>query len=229
MLKHLTIILLLSLLSFPTPAHAQNDTALYTVTFESTWSQQTHPHPGGGTQFPANAHFSPLIGATHNVSVTFWMSGTLASPGIERMAETGGTATLRAEFVAAGANVDSILTGAGIASPGMVTLPAFTLQREYPLVTLVTMIAPSPDWFVGVHGLSLLDAQGAWQDQVVVTLYPYDAGSDDGVDYASADMEPAVHAPIANLRGQTPFSDAPIGTFTFTRLRTVYLPLVTAQ
>ena len=225
MLKHLTIILLLRLLSFPTPAHAQDNTALYTVTFESTWSQQTHPHPGGAAQFPSNAHFSPLIGAMHNLSATFWMSGTLASPGIERMAETGGTATLRAEFAAAGANVNAILAGAGIASPGAIILPAFTVQRTHPLVTLVTMIAPSPDWFVGVHGLSLLDAQGEWQDSVVVTLYPYDAGSDDGADYASADIEPAAHQPVANLRGQAPFSDAPIGTFTFTRLYQLHLPL----
>jgi len=225
MLKYLTTILVLLLLSLPTPAHAQNHTALYTVTFESTWSQQTHPHPGGATQFPANAHFSPLIGATHNLSATFWLSGTLASPGIERMAETGGTATLRAEFAAAGANVNAILAGAGIASPGAITLPAFTVQHTYPLVTLVTMIAPSPDWFVGVHGLSLLDAQGEWQDSVVVTLYPYDAGSDDGADYGSADIEPAVHSPITNLSGQMLFSDEPIGTFTFTRLYQVHLPL----
>lgn len=223
--KYLTTILVLLLSIFPMPAHAQNDTALYTVTFESTWSQQTHPHPGGGTQFPANAHFSPLIGATHNVSVTFWMSGTLASPGIERMAETGGTATLRAEFAAAGTDVDLILAGAGIASPSAVTLSTFAAQRNYPLVTLVTMIAPSPDWFVGVYGLSLLDAQGEWQDSVVVTLYPYDAGSDDGTDYGSADIEPAVHSPITNLSGQMPFSNAPIGTFTFTRLYQVHLPL----
>ena len=39
----------------------------------------------------------------------------------------------------------------------------FTVTTDHPLVTLITMIAPSPDWFVGVHGESLLDAGGQWR------------------------------------------------------------------
>jgi hypothetical protein len=46
-----------------------------------------------------------LIGATHNANVSFWAPDELASPGIERMAEMGGTTVLRNEFTVAGANV----------------------------------------------------------------------------------------------------------------------------
>lgn len=199
------------------------DVAFYRVTFTSTWSAQTHPH----VSFPASAHFSPLIGATHNLSATFWLSGTLASPGIEQMAETGGTAVLRSEIIAAGVAVREILAGPGLgASPGAGTIAAFSASRSHPFVTLVTMIAPSPDWFVGVHDLSLIDDQGAWRDEIVVTLYPYDAGSDNGADYTAADIEPAIHQPIADSRGQAPFSTAPIGTFTFTRSQRFYLPML---
>ena len=35
--------------------------ARYRVTFQATWSAETHP-----TNFPANPHFSGLVGATHN-------------------------------------------------------------------------------------------------------------------------------------------------------------------
>lgn len=202
------------------------DVTFYRVTFTSTWSAESHPH----VNFPANAHFSPLIGATHNLSVTFWMSGTLASPGIEQMAETGGTTILRSEITAAGAAVRETISGPGLATAtGSVSIPTFSASRSHPLVTLVTMIAPSPDWFVGVHDLSLLDDQGNWRDTVVVTLYPYDAGSDDGADYTSADLEPTTHQLIANLRGQVPFATAPIGTFTFTRIQRLYLPMLVAQ
>ena len=40
------------------------------------------------------------------------------------------------------------------------TLNDVAVTTDHPRVTLVTMIAPSPDWFVGVSGLSLLDASG---------------------------------------------------------------------
>ncbi len=60
-------------------------TAVYQVTFTSTWSQQTHPH-----EYPAGfSHFSGLIGATHNALVNFWQLGEVATNGIESMAETG--------------------------------------------------------------------------------------------------------------------------------------------
>jgi hypothetical protein len=202
------------------------DVAFYRVTFTSTWSAETHHH----TNFPAGAHFSPLIGATHNLSATFWLSGTLASPGIEQMAETGGTTVLRNEITAVGVAAQETLSGPALTTAtGSVTIPTFSASRSHPLVTLVTMIAPSPDWFVGVHDLSLLNEQGQWRDTVVVTLYPYDAGSDDGADYTSADREPVTHQPITEIRGQTPFSTAPIGTFTFTRIQRLYLPILTQQ
>ena len=210
----------------PAIAHAhgsgrQDDAARYTVTFNSTWSAETHPG------FPSSAHFSPLIGATHNMSVTLWTSGVLASPGMEEMAETGGVTTLRNEIEALGPAVRETISGPGMGgSPGAVTIPTIVAGREHPMVTLVTMIAPSPDWFVGVHHLSLQDDQGQWRNRVSVLLYAYDAGTDDGTDYTSPDQEPAQHQPIRSLRGLAPFSDAPIGEFVFTRQHLSYLPLV---
>lgn len=226
----LTSLILLMLFALSVPVHAQptarpvssaESTALYTVTFTSSWDKQSHPG------VPPNAHFSPLLGATHNISTTFWLSGTVASPGIEQMAETGGTTLLRNEMTAAGAGVYEIFSGPGLAaSPGQVTIPAFTADRTHAFVTLVTMIAPSPDWFVGVHHLSLLDDEEQWQDTLVVTLYPYDAGTDAGTDYTSPDQEPSQHTMITSLSGQAPFSTEPIGRLTFTRLHRLYLPAI---
>ena len=54
---------------------------------------------------------------------------------------------------------DSLIQGGGIArSPGVATA-AFEIGRDHPLVSLVSMVAPSPDWFVGVSALSLFDEE----------------------------------------------------------------------
>ncbi|MYH10326.1 MAG: hypothetical protein F4012_03475 [Gemmatimonadales bacterium] len=197
----------------PPPAPVTSTTATYRVVFESTWSASTHP-----ANFPGGAHLSPLIGAVHNGGVTFWEADGNATPGIESMAETGGTGTLTAEIQAEipGAAL-TVINGSGIRSPGSTTIQAIALREDFPLITLVTMIAPSPDWFVGVSGLSLRDTDGNWIGELEVVLYPYDAGTDSGPDYASANDDTQPREPIHSLRGERPFSDEPIGTFTFTR------------
>ena len=63
-------------------------TAQYEATFRSEWSSTSH-----GSTPPGSAHFTPLVGATHNADVTFWESGGTATTGIENVAETGGTST----------------------------------------------------------------------------------------------------------------------------------------
>jgi hypothetical protein len=208
---------------------AASMTTTYTITFDATWSDQTHPHPS----FPSDAHFSPLIGAVHADTVTFWAADgvSVATPGIEHMAETGGTSILADEIQAQiPDHARSTITGTGTFSPGEVNIHSIEVSREFPLVTLVTMVAPSPDWFVGVSGLSLLDDGGQWVISKTVQLYPYDAGTDSGPDYTSPNADVTPHEPIANITGEFPFSDQPLGTFTFTRLETeerrVYLPLI---
>jgi len=195
------------------PPPVATTTATYRVVFEATWSASTHP-----TNFPGGAHFSPLIGAVHKAGVTFWARDGIATPGIESMAETGGTSTLTAEIQAESpGDALAVVNGSGIRSPGSTTIQAIALREEFPLVTLVTMIAPSPDWFVGVSGLSLRDDEGDWIEELEVVLYPYDAGTDSGPNYTSANDDTQPKEPIRNLSGESPFSDEPIGTFTFTR------------
>ncbi len=197
------------------PAAAQPGAALYTVTFESTWSAETHP-----ADFPADAHFSSLVGATHGAGASLWEPGGLASPGIEEMAETGRTTLLDAEvdaLIAAG-TAGARLNGGNLpVSPGAVAL-TFEIAPDFPLVSLVTMVAPSPDWFVGVHGLSLRDGGGAWVPALTVELFAYDAGTDSGASYASADADTQPREPIARIAGY-PFAVEgavrPVGTYTF--------------
>ena len=194
--------------------------ARYRVTFQATWSAETHP-----TNFPANPHFSGLVGATHDKDTRIWQRGELASDGIELMAETGGKTQLLpeiAELIEAG-NAHGELSGGGLStSPASVSLE-FDIVSSHPFVTLVSMLAPSPDWFVGVSNLSLLSEDGTWKEREEVMLRLYDAGTDDGTTFtaANADSDPA--QPISRLSsesGDTDFTDgnSEVGTFLFEKL-----------
>lgn len=189
----------------------------YQVTFQSTWSKETHPE-----NFPANPHFSGLIGATHKKSIIFWKVDGLATPGIKNMAETGSKDPLNDEIDSAIENGHAYtkLSGNGISrSPGDVNL-TFKLNMNYSLVTLVAMIAPSPDWFVGVTGLNLYN-DNTWIDEKIIFLYLYDAGTDSGTTFIADNNEVTPPEPISLIEeSKLPYSDVAFGTFTFTRIST---------
>lgn len=189
----------------------------YKVTFNATWSEETHPD-----DFPSNPHFSGLIGATHNDKVSFWKEGELASPGIKNMAETGSKNPLSSEISRAiiDETAFKLISGGGIStSPGSINLE-IKVTEDYPLVTLVTMIAPSPDWFVGVDSLNLYE-DGDFVDEKTVILYGYDAGTDSGETYSSPNNPTDPHISIFKIEGYPFFYEdeiVPIGTFTFTKI-----------
>ena len=194
-------------------------TAQYQVVFDATWSQATHP-----TDWPTNAHWSGLVGGVHKDSVHFFRLGETSSEGIRLMAELGQQAQLLSEVASAITNgtADFQLAGGGInPSPGsrLLVFPQ-AMRRDYPLVTLCSMIAPSPDWFVGVDSLNLID-NGQWVSNNVVTLYGNDAGTDSGVTYASPDqvtVPRGVATQFTDFPGLQNGVIVPFGTFTFTRL-----------
>lgn len=193
---------------------SRKSTATYQLEFHATWSATTHPN-----NFPFNPHFSGLIGGVHNDSVHFWERGESASNGMEVMAETGSKSPLNNEVKNAieKNKAMAIISGPGISnSPGMASIPEITVSDDFPLITVVAMIAPSPDWFVGVSGLSLKH-NGRWMLKFVVDLYPYDAGTDDGMSYTSPNKNSNPRKSITSLQGMAPFSNNKIGTFIFTR------------
>jgi Spondin_N len=193
--------------------------ATYRVTFEATWSAATHPQA-----YPYGAHFSPLMGLSHSDGARLFAAGTLASPGIRLMAERGSNATLRTELQA----LQRLGTGFGLLdnpvvfnSPGRVA-DTIRVDGQHPLVSAVTMIAPSPDWFVALEGQSLLDERGQWQPHLSVPARAYDAGTDSGPDFTSPDQATAPAQPVAAI-GSAPLAPGgaavPLGTFHLERIR----------
>ncbi len=98
------------------------------------------------------------------------------------------------------------------------------LTPEFPLVTLVSMIAPSPDWFIGVDKLDLSRRGGGWAEGDRRRGFRLDAGTDSGPNYTSGDQ--ATVLPYPSSRSPAPPSPpgVPIGTLTFTRTYVSVVP-----
>ena len=189
---------------------AQAQQATYSVTFQGNWTLDSTP---GGVA--GGAHFTTLIGAVHSSDVTFWASGAMATAGVEDVAELGSTGAFRAEVQASphtGAVIEQGVSGGGTGSATFTISPSTT----YPRVTLLSMIGPSPDWFVGVSGLSLLDDNGQWYATREVNLYPYDAGTEEGEDFSLSNPATNPQGVITSLQGEGKFSNERMARLTFT-------------
>lgn len=174
--------------------------ATYTVTFTMHWSKTDFP-----TDYPSNAHFSPLIGWSHSTTSDFFKVETPASEGIELMAETGATAILEAELKAKIENKEGFdfVLGSGLGSgTGEITVEV-DVNAANPAITLVSMVAPSPDWYVAVVNINLYN--GSHFVDSTVTAAVYDSGTDDGLTFASANADTDPKGLISL------FVDAPLG------------------
>ncbi len=209
---------LLSVFTFLTMAIVYGQsTATYTIVFDSNWSQATHPDTSGS--LPGNAHWSKLVGATHNDAISFLEMGSPATPGVKIVAETGGNTVFFSEINAAIADntANNLIEGPALATDlGSMTINNLETTEDFPLLTLASMIAPSPDWMVAISNLSLLDDEGIWIDELAFDVYAYDAGTDSGETYTAANQATNPVDVITPMQGVAPFSTEPIGTFTIT-------------
>lgn len=192
------------------------ETATYTVTFKGKWTSVTHPN-----SYPTNDHFSTLIGLTHASNVSIAKEGTKATPGIKSLAETGSTSPLTTELNAITSNNEGkiIMANGGVTTGSSSVSVDFTIHKNTPHVSLVTMLAPSPDWYVGALNVNLYNGE-TFNSSITVDAVLYDAGTDDGISYTSANsptnpqdnITKLVSAPIGNGS-----SVATVGTFTFVK------------
>lgn len=219
-MKKITFLLYLSALLTVNTITAQK-TAIYDVVFESVWeSVENNPEEGISIiDLPSNAHWSPLVLVTHKTASSFWMLGAQASPGMESIAETGNTSIFENE-VNANQDANQIIIGSGLNSgKGTITINNVELSEDFPLITLASMIAPTPDWFIGLNGENLrsgnANINNGWKATYSVDLYPYDAGTEDGDMYSVSNPETNPIGVISSLSNVSPFNDKKIGTVTF--------------
>jgi len=147
--------------------------ATYKVTVNVTWADPA----------VSDKHYTTIIGGVHSSAVSFWKLGGLATQGIKEMAEMGSTTVLATEVKAAitAGSARSLVQFGGGGAPGS-SSAMIELSGEFPLLSFGSMLAPTPDWFVGVSSLNLCES-GAWVPTKTLDAVVYDAGTKDGADF----------------------------------------------
>lgn len=208
------------LTGFGNPTSALAKSARYSVTFVPTWNPATFPldypitHARGGL-------LTPIIGATHGPTYRIFSTGRQPTPGLERLSEMGKHDPLDSEIKKAiadgkaGSLIEFEMASDGPVHPSVST--EFEIDERNPMVSLVGMIAPSPDWFYGVSNVSLFDGK-RWVPRLVIDAYAWDSGGDLGTTYMAEDQD-------ANPKEKTKYADTahfvqggkktPVGVFVF--------------
>lgn len=196
-------------------------TAEYTVVLKSSWTAANHPleYPAAGAL--TGPHFSGLIGTAHNASYAIFAEGTSPTPGLERLSEEGRHSPLDEEIRAAitAGNAVTLVESGALRDFGDSLVATVQVDEAHPMVSLVAMIAPSPDWFTGVANVNLVE-NGAWVASRTLSLHAWDSGGDDGTTYKADDRDTSPKKPtsMAMTRHFTVNGAmVPVGSVTFTR------------
>ncbi len=193
---------------------------VYEVEYVSTWDATSHP-----TDFPADPHMSPFVAFCHLSSYQLFVPGLNASEGLIDVAETGNTSILNEELTKAinlGQALDKV-DGNRVNSPGNSSRFQLGMKEGYQNVTVVSMIAPSPDWYVATTTSLLDQTDGLWYDEVISHVVAYDAGSDSGSTFESTNSPTDPIDPISFIddgpltEGQDTVIN--MGYFKFTRIK----------
>jgi hypothetical protein len=199
------------------------ESAVYVVTFKGTWTEKSHPleYPESGVF--TGPHFSGLIGAAHGNGYSMFMEGKMPTAGLEKLSEEGKHSPLDQEIKDAmkAGKAGSLFETGPIKDFSKVEVTEVKVTDQYPMVSAVAMIAPSPDWFAGASNISLKEG-GKWVQEKTVEMYAWDSGGDDGATYEASDVDvnpkkPTMKATTAHFvsNGKT----APVGLLTFTLMK----------
>jgi len=171
----------------------------YNCEFINAWTKERHP-----ANFPNGDHWSPMLIASHSKGYTMWAQGAKATAGVESVAEDGSTSQLRNELDNAGFRVKDYGTASSSLFPSgssqsMRITDKLEMDRGHTLISAISMIACSPDWFSGLNKYRpVKDAR--WLQSFTVNSYPYDAGTENGSDYDCSNTATSPTAPISRFR-----------------------------
>ena len=214
-MKKITFLFTLLVISAFSTLQSQS-IATYDIVFTSTWNATDH-----GT-LPPNPHWSRLVGANHNSNVSFIEVGGMSTLGIELIAESGTNDQFEdvdVQNAINDGNAEKYIYGPSLSTAaGTITISGLEVSESFPLLSLFTMVAPSPDWMMVIDDLELLDSGGNWKNMInIPVLYAYDAGTDAGTNYTSGNSD--VNMPVTVFDGSNPiapFNGNSIGYLTVT-------------
>ncbi|MDP9229794.1 MAG: spondin domain-containing protein [Bacteroidota bacterium] len=191
--------------------------ASYKVTITGKWQSPQFVVPSG-------VHFTTFAGMVHNENAFLWKPGQLASLGVENVAETGNTTALFKEIdsIIAKQNADTAFAISAPSATGTTTGYIYP-NSNYSFISFESMIAPSPDWFVGLNGFDLYK-NNQWISDTLINLFVYDAGTEEGdvFGYNNPPTSPQQNIELLTSAKATVLANgnsslAPIATVRFTK------------
>jgi hypothetical protein len=147
--------------------------ASYQITINGSWKAPQ-------LSVPAGAHFTYFSGIIHNSGGGIWKAGNLASAGVEAIAESGNQRLLfeEVDMLIAKKKAIAQINIPPPAPEGSISRTIYC-NSNFSYLSFASMIAPSPDWFVGVADLNLHQKK-TWLNDTTFQLFVYDAGTEDG-------------------------------------------------
>lgn len=119
-------------------------------------------------------YFTPLLVAAHSKRTHLFEVGSAASLNLQAMAEGGDTSGLVAEIEATGGEYDDNPAG-GLLAPGASAAAKLDIGgRDTSNLSVVAMLLPTNDGFVGLDGLRIPTRKGTY----TFYLKAYDAGTE---------------------------------------------------
>jgi Spondin_N len=69
-------------------------------------------------------------------------------------------------------------------------MPGIRVNPDYPFLSGIVSMNPSPDWFTGFYLLDVVDEYDrTYWNRIVIHTYPWDAGTDGGTTYTDVDYD----------------------------------------
>ncbi len=125
------------------------------------------------TNLTHGSHFTPLLVAAHPDGMHLFEVGKPASTQLQAMAEGGDISGLAADIDGAGG--DKVANpAAGLLAPGASTRFSLTTQDGNDRLSIVAMVLPTNDGFVGIDNLAIPSTPGNY----TFTMNAWDAGTE---------------------------------------------------
>ncbi len=118
-------------------------------------------------------HFTPLLVAAHPKGQHLFQVGEVASTSLQAMAEGGDISGLSADLAMVSADINANPAG-GLMAPGQSVSFSMITGTGNTQLSVVAMILPTNDGFVGLDAISIPSAPGTYS----WTLNAYDAGTE---------------------------------------------------
>lgn len=149
------------------------------------------------TNLTHGSHFTPLLVSAHVADQHIFEISTAATASLQAMAEGGDISGLVTDLSAL--NADNIENpAAGLMAPGQTVSFDMVTQDDNSYLSVVAMILPSNDGFVGLDALNIPESEGRY----TYYLNAYDAGTEANDEIINGAGAPGVPGVPADPLGQ---------------------------